>query len=46
MAAKLEMEPQLALEQLTGTINDAEGRVRAAVPTARLIYLEPDIRHP
>jgi cation diffusion facilitator family transporter len=46
VAAKLEMEPQLVLEQLTGTINDAEGRVRAAVPTARLIYLEPDIRHP
>ena len=46
VAAKLEMEPALVLEQLTGTINDAEGRVRAAVPTARLIYLEPDLRHP
>jgi cation diffusion facilitator family transporter len=46
VAAKLEMEPQLVLEQLAGTINDAEGRVRAAVPTARLIYLEPDIRNP
>lgn len=46
VAAKVELEPRLVLEQLAGTIDDAEGRVRAAVPTARLIYLEPDIRHP
>lgn len=46
VAAKLEMAPQLVLEQLTATIDDAEQRVRAAVASARLIYLEPDIRHP
>jgi hypothetical protein len=27
-------------------IDAAEARIRAAVPEARLIYLEPDIRRP
>jgi divalent metal cation (Fe/Co/Zn/Cd) transporter len=31
---------------IAATIDDAEARVRAAVPTARVIYLEPDIYRP
>jgi cation diffusion facilitator family transporter len=31
---------------IAATIDDAEARVRAAVPTAKIIYLEPDIYRP
>jgi cation diffusion facilitator family transporter len=31
---------------VAATIDDAEARVRAAVPTAKVIYLEPDIYRP
>jgi len=31
---------------IAATINDAEKRVRRAVPTARVIYLEPDVYRP
>lgn len=31
---------------IVATIDDAEARVRAAVPTAKVIYLEPDIYRP
>ena len=31
---------------IAATIDDAEARVRAAVPTAKVIYLEPDIYRP
>ena len=42
MAAKVEFASELSMEQLTAAINDAEAAVRAAVPTARLVYIEPD----
>jgi cation diffusion facilitator family transporter len=44
VAAKLEFDPDLELAELAGAINGAETRVREAVPAARLIYIEPDIR--
>jgi hypothetical protein len=31
---------------IAATIDDAEARVRSAVPTAKVIYLEPDIYRP
>ena len=42
VGAKLAMDPALTFEQVALTINDAETRLRAAVPSARVVYLEPD----
>ncbi|MDR3068751.1 MAG: cation diffusion facilitator family transporter [Cellulomonas sp.] len=44
VAAKIEVA-QGDAEQIAQAIDDAEGRVRTAVPTATLMYLEPDLRH-
>ncbi|MFN2606988.1 MAG: cation diffusion facilitator family transporter [Acidimicrobiales bacterium] len=43
VAAKLEFEPGLDTTGLAAAIDDVEAAVRAAVPTARLIYLEPGL---
>lgn len=43
VAAKIALTPGLAVEGVARAIDDAEARVRAAVPDARLIYLEPDL---
>lgn len=43
VAAKLAMPPGATLSQVATAIDDAERRVRAAVPSARVIYLEPDL---
>jgi cation diffusion facilitator family transporter len=43
VAAKVALTPGLPIEGVARAIDDAEGRVRAAVPDARLIYLEPDL---
>lgn len=43
VAAKIALEPGLPLSEVAAEIDGAEARVRAAVPTARLIYLEPDL---
>ncbi len=43
VAAKLAMPAGATLTVIAAALNDAEARVRAAVPAARLIYLEPDI---
>ncbi len=43
VAAKIALEPRLPLDEVAQAINDAEQRVRAKVPQARLIYLEPDL---
>jgi cation diffusion facilitator family transporter len=42
VGAKLEMEGSLSFADVAATIDAAEARVRAAVPSARVIYLEPD----
>ncbi len=43
IAAKIALKPGLPLEEVADAIDEAEARVRAAIPTARLIYLEPDL---
>ena len=43
VAAKIAVAPDLSVEQLAAAIDAAETRVRAAVPIARSIYLEPDL---
>ncbi|MFT4126415.1 MAG: cation diffusion facilitator family transporter [Gordonia sp. (in: high G+C Gram-positive bacteria)] len=43
VAAKLAMPPGADLTVVARAIDDAESHVRAAVPQARIIYLEPDI---
>ena len=44
VAAKLDFDPTLNVAQLVQAINDAEAGLRAAVPFAATIYIEPDIR--
>jgi cation diffusion facilitator family transporter len=44
VGAKLEFDSALTFDELSAAINETEARVRAAVPAARMIYLEPDQR--
>lgn len=44
VAAKIAVTAASTGEEVAQAINDAERRVRAAVPIARVIYLEPDLR--
>jgi cation diffusion facilitator family transporter len=46
VAAKVAVRENDSAEQITTGINAAERRVRAAVPIATTIYLEPDIYRP
>jgi cation diffusion facilitator family transporter len=43
VAAKIALNPCVSAEDVARGIDEAERRVRAAVPEARLIYLEPDL---
>jgi cation diffusion facilitator family transporter len=43
VAAKVALAPGLTLPEVAQAIDEAEERVRAKVPAARLIYLEPDL---
>ena len=43
VAAKVAVDLQDDAREVTDAINDAEARIRAAVPIARLVYLEPDV---
>ena len=43
VAAKIAFVPMMRIEDVARAIDDAEHRVREAVPEARLIYLEPDL---
>jgi len=45
VAAKIEVPAAATAEDVAVAIDAAEQRVRAAVPIARVIYLEPDLRH-
>jgi divalent metal cation (Fe/Co/Zn/Cd) transporter len=42
VGAKLEMDASLTFADVAATIDAAEARLRAAVPSARVVYLEPD----
>jgi divalent metal cation (Fe/Co/Zn/Cd) transporter len=44
VGAKVDFVPQLDIAQLADAINEVETSIRAAVPSARVIYLEPDLR--
>jgi cation diffusion facilitator family transporter len=46
VAAKIAIPRTTVMERVAGAIDDAERRVRQAVPEARLIYLEPDLDRP
>lgn len=43
VAAKVSMPPGLPMDQVAAAIDAAETRVRTVVPTARAMYLEPDL---
>ena len=43
VAAKIAVPASLPTEAVAEAIDHAEGRLRAAVPQARLVYLEPDL---
>ncbi|GAB6901011.1 cation diffusion facilitator family transporter [Kineosporia succinea] len=45
VAAKIAVVPTESAVEVAEAINEAEARVRAAVPEAKLIFLEPDIAH-
>ena len=46
VAAKLEFDAALTFAELADVIDATERRVRAAVPSAHVIYIEPDIYRP
>jgi cation diffusion facilitator family transporter len=46
LAAKIAVGETDEGRDIAATIDDAEARVRAVVPTAKVIYLEPDIYRP
>ncbi len=46
VAAKIAVPRTERAEELATHINEAEARIRAALPIARVIYIEPDIYHP
>ena len=46
MGAKIGIPPTADDEDIAATIDDAEAQVRAVLPSARIIYLEPDIYRP
>ncbi|MFS0735222.1 cation diffusion facilitator family transporter [Microbacterium sp. 1P10UB] len=46
VAAKIALPSDRTLVQASADIDAVEGRIRAAVPIARVIYLEPDVYRP
>ncbi|GAA1978772.1 cation diffusion facilitator family transporter [Catenulispora subtropica] len=46
VAMKIAVDHDETAEHIAKAIDEAEARIRASVPEARLIYLEPDIRRP
>lgn len=44
VAAKLGFSPKLSLSEVAKRIDVIEARIRAVVPVARVIYLEPDVQ--
>ncbi|MEB4614686.1 cation diffusion facilitator family transporter [Leucobacter sp. M11] len=43
IGAKVSVAPQATVRELAMYVNRAEERIRAAVPAARVIYIEPDV---
>ena len=44
MAAKVQLDPALTFDEVVATIDQAERSVREVVPSATLMYIEPDIQ--
>jgi len=44
VGVKAEFDDSLSMEELAVTIDDVESTLRAAVPTATVIYIEPDVK--
>ena len=45
VGAKLEFDPTSSCRSWPQAIDDVEARVRAVVPAARIMYVEPDVHH-
>ncbi len=43
VAAKIAVTAAMSTAEVAAAIDEAESRIRAAVPAARIIYLEPDL---
>jgi divalent metal cation (Fe/Co/Zn/Cd) transporter len=43
VVGKVEMDPDLSADNVARVIDAAQARVRQAVPSARVVYLEPDL---
>ncbi len=46
VAAKIELDSALTFDAVAAAVDGAEAAVRGRVPSARLIYLEPDVHRP
>ncbi len=46
VAAKVAVPPSERADEIANHINEAEARIREALPIARVIYIEPDIFNP
>ncbi len=46
VAAKVELANAASLADVAAAVNACESRLRAAVPAARVVYLEPDVARP
>jgi divalent metal cation (Fe/Co/Zn/Cd) transporter len=46
VAAKIELDAKLGFADVAHAIDGAEARVREQVPSARMIFLEPDVTRP
>ncbi len=46
VAAKLGFEPELTLQTVADLVNAIERELRARVPAARLVFIEPDVYRP
>lgn len=43
VGAKVSLPASMTMNEVSAIVNLAEGRIRAAVPAARIIYIEPDV---
>jgi cation diffusion facilitator family transporter len=43
VVAKVEMDPKLSASETARVIDEAQARLREVVPSARVVYLEPDL---
>jgi cation diffusion facilitator family transporter len=46
LAVKVEYDSKLTFDEVANAIDASEANIRAAVPAARLIYIEPDFKRP